>query len=124
MSGMENGTQLERARTPVVLETFEGTARSGKGTTVRKVRAASKKRGEKVRVIDQGQKFRSLAFLAVRHAIDLDNPQLVDEFLQAESTPDEMLEVLAHVRSIKDDERDAMLYTDAMSTRAGKIGAS
>lgn len=121
---MESETQLERARTPVVVETFEGTARSGKGTTVREVAAAFFKRGEKVRVIDQGQKFRSLAYLAVRHSIDFESPHLVDEFLQADTTPDEMLDMLGQIRDMTDKERDEMLYTDDMSKFAGKIGAS
>jgi len=60
---MSASTRAGRAR----LITFEGEARSGKGTSARAARKALERAGQRVTFIDNGQKYRVLARLAVDH---------------------------------------------------------
>lgn len=104
--------------------TFEGGARSGKGTTVRAVARELRSLDHEVLVIDQGLKFRSLAYLAIGKGLDLSRPQVVDEYLQQDTTRHRMMTLLAGVAGMANTERDRLLYTREMSAASAQIGAS
>lgn len=102
--------------------TFEGEARSGKGTSVRAVREALQEAGCNVFFIDQGQKFRAFARLALDRKIPLEDQTAVTEFLQDPTMRDEMLELLKTVSHMEQPEIDALLYTQEVATGAAQIG--
>lgn len=104
--------------------TFEGGARSGKGTTVRAVSESLKEDGHEVLVIDQGLKFRSLAYTALHSDVDVTDRQEVDMFLLRDKTRDSMMAVLTDIAGMTNEERDALLYTSELSVASAKIGRS
>jgi len=112
------GTEVPDA----MVMTFEGEARSGKGTSVRAVRAALEAEGYEVTIIDQGIKFRALAKIGVDQGVDLDNDDAITDFLQAEDTQPAMLDLLARVRTMTKEEVDDLLYTPDIGAGSGKIG--
>lgn len=104
------------------LVTIEGEARSGKGTATRAV--VEELSGKfKIRVIDQGQKFRALAVCAVRQGVNTGDPATLQEFLAAKDTLPRMLALLDDLHDVSDAERDAVLYTQDISTASSMVGA-
>ena len=64
------------------LVTFDGEARSGKGTIVQMTKAYLRdERGYNPMLIDRGQAFRSLVVAAQRASVDIDSPDSIDDFL-------------------------------------------
>jgi cytidylate kinase len=108
---------------PTLLLTFEGEARSGKGTSVEAVRWALAERDYDVRVIDQGRKFRTLARLALDSGVALDKPAAVSAFLRDEKTQPGMLELLESLDTMDDAQVKTLLYTQEVGNGSGKIGA-
>lgn len=104
------------------LITFEGEARSGKGTSVRAVRGALQEAGRNVFFIDQGQKFRAFARLALDRNVPLEDQSAIGKFLDDPAVRDEMLELLKTVSSMEQPEIDALLYTQEIATGAAQIG--
>lgn len=104
------------------LITFEGEARSGKGTSVRAVREALQAAGHEVSFIDQGQKFRAFARLALDRQVPLEDQNAVSEFLNDPTARDEMLALLKTVGKMEQPEIDALLYTQEVATGSAQIG--
>ncbi len=101
--------------------TFEGEARSGKGTSVRVVQARLLTDGRSVLVIDQGQKFRVLAKLAQDRSVELQDQTAVTGFLRNPGTRPAMLKLLTSLKTMKSDEVNALLYTQAVSMGSAQI---
>lgn len=105
--------------------TFEGEARSGKGTSVRAFNEALGEVGRSVLTIDQGLKFRTLACLALGRndpELLLEDQDYLSEFLIADTTRDDMLSLLGDVAVMPRDKMDALLYTSDISKASGMVG--
>lgn len=106
------------------LITFDGEARSGKGTVVQGVKDYLRdEAGYKVMLIDAGQVFRTLVVAATRAGIDLDNPSQIDAFLADETSAEHCVELVKAVYHMAKSERDALLYTNQVGENSAKIGA-
>ena len=106
------------------LVTFDGEARSGKGTVVQATKDYLRDQcGYKVMLIDAGQVFRVLVVAAVRAGVDVDNPGAIDEFLQQESNVQAAARLVKEVYHMDKDERDALLYTNEVGANSSKFGA-
>ena len=69
------------------LVTFDGEARSGKGTVVQATKDYLRDEcGYSVMLIDAGQVFRVLVVGATRAGVDMDNPDAIDAFLHSCAT--------------------------------------
>lgn len=69
-----------------MLVTFDGEARSGKGTIVQTTKDYLRDEcGYKVMLIDRGQTFRVLVVAATKAGVDLDDPVAIDAYLQDET---------------------------------------
>jgi cytidylate kinase len=101
--------------------TFEGEARSGKGTSVRAVRDQLTSDGRTVVVIDQGQKFRVLAKLALDRGVDLLDEAAVAEFLHDSGTRPALLNLLTALKTMEQAEIDDLLYIQAVSTGSAQV---
>jgi cytidylate kinase len=106
-------------RTKVI--TFEGEARSGKGTSVRAVQDRLVADGRTVVVIDQGQKFRVLAKLALDRGVDLLDQAAVTAFLSSPETRPAMLELLNKVVALEPDAINDLLYIRDISAGSAHI---
>ena len=116
---MSASTRAGRAR----LITFEGEARSGKGTSARAARKALERAGQRVTFIDNGQKYRVLARLAVDRGIDLFDQAAIGNFLRSPKVRAELLDLLEEVTRLDQPEVDALLYTSDISTGSAQFGA-
>lgn len=106
------------------LITFDGEARSGKGTVVRKVKDYLRDEcGRKVMLIDGGQVFRVLVVAIARVGVDIDSPEAIDSYLADASNADAAIQLVKAVYRMPKDERDAMLYTNEVGVNSAKIGA-
>ncbi|MGK2896231.1 MAG: (d)CMP kinase [Candidatus Saccharimonadales bacterium] len=109
--------------TQMKLITVEGEARSGKGTATRAIVEVLSLAGHKVRVVDQGQKFRALAVCAIRSGVDTEDGTSLQQFLAAKDTLPRMLSLLDDLHGVSDAERDAVLYTQEIGTASSMVGA-
>lgn len=106
------------------LVTFDGEARSGKGTIVQLTKDYLRDEcGYKVMLIDRGQTFRALVVAAVRAGVDLDDPAAIDTYLTDESNIAACVQFVKDVYHMSKDERDALLYTNEVGENSAKIGA-
>lgn len=107
-----------------ILITFDGEARSGKGTIVQTtkdyIRTTMKRN---VMLIDAGQIFRVLVVAAVRAKIDLDNPEAIDAFLSSDENIQSCMQLVKDVYHMPKNERDSLLYTNEVGHSSAKIGA-
>jgi cytidylate kinase len=109
---------------PPILITFDGEARSGKGTIVQTTKdyiRSSMKRN--VMLIDAGQIFRVLVVAAMRAKINLDNPEAIDAFLSNDENIQDCMQLVKDVYHMPKDERDSLLYTNEVGHSSAKIGA-
>lgn len=107
-----------------ILVTFDGEARSGKGTIVQATKDALRDQaGHTVMLIDAGQVFRVLVVAATRVGIDLDNPDAIDAFLQDDANVQDCVRLVKAVYHMSKEERDALLYTNEVGHNSAKIGA-
>lgn len=107
-----------------ILITFDGEARSGKGTIVQATKDYIRDEcGRKVMLIDRGQTFRVLVVATARASVDNNDPAAIDAYL---ANPEN---VVACVQFVKDvyrmgkEERDSLLYTNEVGENSAKIGA-
>lgn len=111
-------------RTLPQLVTFDGEARSGKGTIVQAtkdyVRDVVHK---KVMLIDRGQTFRVLVVAAVRAGVDLDDADAIDTFLNNEQNVAACTQFVKDVYRMSKDERDGLIYTNEVGANSAKVGA-
>lgn len=106
-----------------VLVTFDGQARSGKGTIVHAVKRSLQSMGIKTMLIDAGQVFRVLVVSADQHGVDIDDPVAIDAFLDDVAMLDETTTLIKSVYSMSHEERDALLYTTEVGANSAKFGA-
>lgn len=107
-----------------ILITFDGEARSGKGTVVQAVKDALRdEHGYSVMLIDGGQVFRCLVVAATKQGIDLDDAAQLDAFLSDEDSAEACVKFVKDVYNMEKTERDAMLYTSEVGVNSAKVGA-
>ena len=107
-----------------LLFTFDGQARSGKGTVVHEVRRFLQSRNVKTMLIDAGQVFRVLVVSAQQHGVNFDSPDAIDVFLADKRMLGETRVLVKQVYHMAHAERDALLYTQEVGVNSAKIGAS
>ena len=106
------------------LITFDGEARSGKGTIVQFTKDYLRdEHHKKVMLIDAGQVFRVLVVAAGRAAIDMDDPAAIDQFLADEQQAVACVQLVKDVYHMAKSERDSLLYTNQVGVNSAKIGA-
>jgi len=101
--------------------TFEGEARSGKGTSVRAVQDQLIAEGRSVIVIDQGQKFRVLAKLGIDQGVSLHDQSQITQYLAQPETRPDMLDLLQSIVDMDQPSIDKLLYTQEVSTGSAQI---
>jgi cytidylate kinase len=115
---------MEKNNPLPILVTFDGEARSGKGTIVQATKDYLRDaEGHKVMLIDAGQVFRVLAVAAERVGVDLDNPAEVDAFLSDDKNAEDSVQLVKDVYHMSKEERDALLYTNEVGHNSARIGA-
>lgn len=106
------------------LVTFDGEARSGKGTIVQGTKDYLRdEHGHNVMLIDAGQVFRVLVVAAERAGVDMDNAQDLDEFLGDEQQAEKCVQLVKDVYHMGKEQRDALLYTNRVGANSAKVGA-
>lgn len=106
------------------LVTFDGEARSGKGTVVQATKDYLRDEcGYKVMLIDAGQVFRVLVVGATRAGVALDDPAAIDAFLQDDTKAEYCTRLVKEVYHMDKETRDALLYTNEVGVQSAKIGA-
>ena len=106
------------------LITFDGEARSGKGTIVHLLKDSLRdKHGYKVMLIDAGQVFRCLVVAATNRSVNLEDPAAIDTFLGNEKSVEECVGFVKAVYHMQKIDRDALLYTPQVGVDSAKIGA-
>lgn len=105
------------------LVTFDGEARSGKGTIVTLVKDYLREHGHQVMLIDAGQVFRALVVKMTQDEVDLDNPSEIDQFLSDETKSEESVQFVKDVYHMTKPERDALIYTLEVGANSAKVGA-
>lgn len=113
------------ATTPLPkLITFDGEARSGKGTIVQQIKDSLRDdSGYKVMLIDAGQVFRCLVVAASNRGVDLDDPAAIDGFLGNDESAESCVQFVKAVYHMEKIDRDALLYANDVSVNSAKIGA-
>ena len=106
------------------LITFDGEARSGKGTIVQLTKDYLRDEcGFKVMLIDRGQAFRALVVAASRDGVDMEDPHAIDAFLDNPTNLEYATQFVRDVYRMPKEERDALLYTNEVGENSAKIGA-
>ncbi len=106
------------------LVTFDGEARSGKGTVVQATKDYLRDEcGYKVMLIDRGQTFRVLVVAAARAGVDLDDSAAIDAFLTDETNIVACVQFVKDVYHMSKPEREALLYTNEVGENSAKVGA-
>lgn len=106
------------------LITFDGEARSGKGTVVQATKDYLRdERGLNPMLIDRGQTFRALVVAAERSEIDLDDTAALDEFLTDPDNIEACVLFVKRAYHMDKSERDALLYTNEVGANSAKVGA-
>lgn len=117
------GRDMQTSSLPKLV-TFDGEARSGKGTVVGVTKDYLRDTcGYNVMLIDAGQVFRVLVVAAMRANIDMDDPTAIDEFLGKTENAQASVQLVKDVYRMSKDERDALLYTNEVGACSAKIGA-
>ena len=106
------------------LITFDGEARSGKGTIVQATKDYLRDEcGYKVMLIDAGQVFRVLVVAATRAGIDLSDSDALDTFLADPVEIEKCVQLVKAVYHMEKVERDALLYTNEVGANSAVVGA-
>ena len=106
------------------LVTFDGEARSGKGTVVQATKDYLRDEcGYDVMLIDAGQVFRVLVVGATKAGIDMDDSAALDAFLADDEQAEACVQLVKDVYHMSKDDRDALLYTNEVGANSAKIGA-
>lgn len=113
-----------KSTTVPMLVTFDGEARTGKGTIVQATKDYLRDTsGYKVMLIDRGQTFRVLVVATARAGVDPDDVKAVDAFLENDNNVAACVQFVKDVYHMAKDERDALLYTNEVGENSAKIGA-
>lgn len=114
---------MEKNPLPILI-TFDGEARSGKGTIVQATKDYLRDTKErKVMLIDAGQVFRVLVVAATRAGVNLDDPDAIDAFLQDDKNAEDSVQLVKEVYHMTKQERDDLLYTNQVGENSAKVGA-
>lgn len=106
------------------LVTFDGAARSGKGTIVSLVKDYLRDTlGLRVMLIDAGQVFRVLVTVMTDARVDLDSAEAIDSYLSDTGNIDFCVRRVKEVYRMSKAERESLLYTPEISGSSAKIGA-
>jgi cytidylate kinase len=106
------------------LITFDGEARSGKGTIVQATKDFLRdEHNYNVMLIDRGQTFRTLVVAAARLGVNLDDAAAIDAFLDNPDNIASCTQFVKDVYHMAKDERDSLLYTNEVGENSAKIGA-
>lgn len=106
------------------LITFDGEARSGKGTIVQITKDYLRDEcGLKTMLIDRGQAFRVLVVAASRAGIAMDDAEALDTFLSDQKNIDKCVQFVKDVYHMQKAERDDLLYTNEVGENSAKVGA-
>ncbi len=106
------------------LVTFDGEARSGKGTIVQFTKDYLRDElKRKTMLIDRGQTFRVLVVAATRAGVDLDDAGAIDAYLSDADNIAACVQFVKDVYHMTKDERDGLLYTNEVGENSAKIGA-
>jgi len=106
------------------LVTFDGEARSGKGTVVGLVKDYLRDvEGYRVMFIDAGQVFRVLVIAITRAGVDIDSPAAIDTYLGNEANLTACVQLVKDVYHMPKNEREMLLYTDEVGAKSAKVGA-
>lgn len=107
-----------------ILITFDGEARSGKGTIVQGTKDYLRDNKHlKVMLIDAGQVFRVLVVAATRSGVNLDDPAAIDAFLADDQKVEECVQLVKDVYHMSKEERHDLLYTNQVGHDSAKVGA-
>jgi cytidylate kinase len=102
--------------------TTEGDARGGKGTCANAIATTFTYDGYRAITIEQGYKFRGLAYLAIEHGVDIADEAKLRVFLEDESTRGKMVGLLAHFATLPMNEIKNILYASDISSASGRVG--
>lgn len=106
------------------LITFDGEARSGKGTVVQGTKDYLRDvSGYKVMLIDAGQVFRVLVVAATQSGVDMDDSAAIDAFLNNNDEAEKCIQLVKSVYHMTKAERDGLLYTNEVGRNSARIGA-
>ncbi len=106
------------------LITFDGEARSGKGTIVQATKDYLRdEKNYKVMLIDAGQVFRVLVVAATKDGVSMEDPAAIDRFLSDNEKAEQCVQLVKDVYHMEKDVRDALLYTNEVGANSAKIGA-
>lgn len=106
------------------LVTFDGEARSGKGTVVGLVKDYLRDvEGYNVMFIDAGQVFRVLVVAITRAGVDIESPEAIDGYLSDDANVAACVQLVKDVYHMPKNERDALLYTSEVGVCSAKVGA-
>ena len=106
------------------LITFDGEARSGKGTIVQLTKDYIRDQlGHHPMLIDAGQVFRVLVVGATKAGVDMEDPASIDKFLSDEATAKACVQLVKEVYHMDKATRDSLLYTNTVGANSAKIGA-
>lgn len=106
------------------LITFDGEARSGKGTIVQFTKDYLRDELKlKTMLIDRGQTFRVLVVAATRAGVDLDDGRAIDTYLSDADNIATCVQFVKDVYHMSKDERDGLLYTNEVGENSAKVGA-
>ena len=106
------------------LITFDGDARSGKGTIVSLVKDYLRDElGRKVMLIDAGQVFRVLVVQMTAARLDFDDAEKIDAYLRDKKHLAASVLRVKEVYRMAKAERDALLYGHEISINSAKVGA-
>lgn len=114
---------MEKNPLPTLI-TFDGEARSGKGTIVQATKDYLRdNKNLKVMLIDAGQVFRVLVVAATRAGIDLEDPDAIDRFLSDDKNAEAAVRLVKEVYNMSKEQRDSLLYTNEVGENSAKVGA-
>jgi len=106
-----------------ILITFDGEARSGKGTIVQRTKDYLRdNKGYKVMLIDAGQVFRVLVVAATSAGVKLEDSAAIDAFLEDDTNIDSCVQLVKDVYRMQKPEREALLYTNQVGIASAQIG--
>jgi cytidylate kinase len=108
-------------RKPAIV-TYGGEARSGKGSSVRAVRAHLEKFAVPYTAIDQGLKFRVLADMALDDRQPLEDEATMSLFLGDDETHAAFLEKMEEVAEMDRPEIEDIFYRQAISDASRRVG--
>ena len=120
---MSANTATQSSSRPALI-TFEGEARSGKGTSVHAVYKALQAAGHSVVFIDQGQKFRAVAYQALEQGISLQDESALTEFLANADTKAAVISFITSLTHMSEADIQSLLYTPEIASGSAAVGVN